>query len=288
MDSSVTLSVIIVSFNSSPFLTGCLSSVFAQAGRFPFEVIVVDNASVDNSVEIMHAKFPRVRVIANTMNKGFAAANNQGVRISSGEYILLLNPDTILHEGCLTSLVDFMGEHPDAAAAGPKIFNSDGSLQRTGVTFPSLRGVFVESLFLDLLFPSTRVFGTHRRVYDSPEVVLDVDYLQGACLMIRRKALDQVGLLDEEYFIYFEETDLCYRLKRKRWRVLYNPSASIVHIGGSGAAFYGKPELVNFHRSYLTYLRKHEPAARRSAFRILLLFRSAVRAVVFLFGAAMP
>jgi GT2 family glycosyltransferase len=286
MDSPAVLSVIVVSFNSSSFLPDCLSSVFAQESSFPVEVIAVDNASTDNSPEIIDRRFPRARVIRNETNRGFAAANNQGIVVAAGKYLLLLNPDTVLHADCLEHLVQFMDEHPEAGAAGPKIFNPDGSLQRTGVAFPSLWNVFVELPFLDALFPSSTIFGRQRRLYESPDVVHDVDCLQGSCLIIRREALEQVGLLDEEYFIYFEETDLCYRLRQREWRVLYDPSASIVHAGGSGSRFYGKRQLVNFHRSYLTFLRKHEPVHRRLAFRILLLLRAAVRMPVFLICAA--
>jgi hypothetical protein len=288
MESSVTLSVVIVTYNSSLFLTDCLTSVLRQGGTLAYEVIVVENASTDRSLDILRGQFPAARVIRNSANRGFTAANNQAIEAATGKYILLLNPDTVVHAGCLEIMVRFMDAHQEAGAAGPKICNEDGSLQRTGVTFPSLWNVFVESLFLDDLFPSSRIFGQHRRLYDNPDLVHDVDYLQGSCLCIRRRALDDAGFLDEDFFMYFEETDICYRLKQHGWKILYNPSASIVHAGGSGGTFYGKQQLVEFHRSYLTFLRKHEPSARRLVFRIVLLFRSAVRMFLFVLGSMVP
>ncbi len=266
---------------------GCLSSVFAQQTSFPFEVIVVDNASSDDSLQVVGLNFKHVCTISNAVNKGFAAANNQGIKAATGEYILLLNPDTVLHEHCLTNLVRFMDEHREAGAVGSKIFGSDDLLQQAGVSFPSLWNVFVESLFLDKVFPLSKIFGRHRRMYDDPEQVQNVDYLQGSCLLIRRSALANTGMLDEDYFMYFEEIDLCFRLKQQNWSIIYTPSASVIHFGGSGTTYYRKQQIIFFHRSYLTFLQKHETVPKQLLFRLLLFMRAAIRAMVFVFSAVL-
>lgn len=279
------LSIIIVTKNSASFIPECVNSILSQHTSFPVEVIVVDNASTDGIIELLEHRYPQISIIKNVDNRGFDAANNQAIRSSSGNIILLLNPDTRLEPGALEALVQYIFHREDVAAVGPKILNADGTLQRTGVSFPSLWNTFVEIFFLDLLFPRSRVFGRHRRLYEDPDAAYEVDYVQGSCLLLKRNALEEVGFLDEDYFMYFDEADLCCRLKRRGWRVMYVPHAVITHYGASGATYYDETRLGHFYRSYLLFLKKHYRPLRQAMFRALLFCRALVRVVVFTCGA---
>lgn len=275
------LSVVIVTHNSEQFLEGCLSSVQSQVVTDPFEVIVVDNASEDGSRKLLLEKFDQVTLIKHATNRGFAAANNDGIQAVSGKFVLLLNVDTIVAPGAFQAMVSHLLADHRIGALGPKILNRDGSLQRTGVSFPSLWSVLSESLFLDILFPTSRLFGRHRRLFDSPDSIHDVDYLQGSCLLLRKEALDECGVLDEKFFMYFEENDLCRRMKNNGWVVRYIPDAVITHFGGGSTGYYDQDRIAMFHRSYLLYLRKHEHVVRGMLFRVLLFLRALVRAFLF-------
>lgn len=278
------LSIIIVTYNAGPFLPNCLGSISRPLPPFGIEVIAVDNASADDSIGLIRRHFPRATIIANAANAGFAAANNTGFRRAAGEFILLLNPDTIVQDGALERMVDFLRGRPDAGAVGPRILDSEGKLHRTGVSVPSLWNLFAETFFLDALFPRSRIFGRHRRLYDDPDLSREVDCLQGSCLLVRREAIREM-LFDESYFLYFEETDLCTRLRREGWKVFYVPDASVVHIGGSGLGYYDRGRIMMFHQSYLVYLRKHCGTVRRFLFRALLLVRALLRALIMALGA---
>ncbi|HEY6193089.1 MAG TPA: glycosyltransferase family 2 protein [Bacteroidota bacterium] len=273
------LSIIIVTYDAALFLPDCLDSISRRPPPFAFEIIVVDNASTDDSVARARLHAPGAVVVENASNTGYAAANNAGYRRATGEFILLLNPDTILHDGALESMVGFLRANPDAGAIGPRILNPDGSLQRTGVSAPSLWNQLAETFFLDRAFPRSRIFGRHRRLYEDPGSRHDVDCLQGSCLLVRRDAVGPF-LLDEAYFLYFEETDLCARLREEGWRVVYVPDATVVHIGGSGSAHYDGVRVVSYHRSYLVYLGKHFGSSRQFLFRLLLIVRAFIRIVL--------
>jgi GT2 family glycosyltransferase len=274
-----TLSIIIVTYNAALFLPDCLGSITRHPPSFGFEVIVVDNASSDDSVAQVRRSVPGAVIIENRANAGFAAANNAGYCRAAGEYILLLNPDTIVHAGALDAMAGFLRANPDAGAIGPRIVNRDGSPQRTGVSAPSLWNLFAETFFFDRMFPRSKIFGRHRRLYDDPGVIRDVESLQGSCLLVRREAIGQ-KLFDEDFFLYFEETDLCARLRGEGWRVVYVPDASVVHIGGSGATHYDARRIVKFHQGYLVYLDKHAGGIRQVLFRSLLIVRALVRIAV--------
>ncbi|HZY10836.1 MAG TPA: glycosyltransferase family 2 protein [Bacteroidota bacterium] len=284
MSSTIKLSIVIVGYNSAQFLQNCLKSIFSQTPPFQLEVIVVDNASTDNSVSLIRQHYPQTKIISNEENKGFACGNNQGICQSLGQYILLLNPDTVVLDPALERLVDYIEATPDVGAVGPKIFNLDGSLQRTGVSFPSVWNLIVEVFFLDVIFPKSRLFGRHRRLYEDPNQINEVDYVQGSCLLIRKNILDDIGSLDESFFIFFEETDLCFRLKKAGWNVLYFPDASIIHYGRGGLGYYDDVSLVQFHRSYLRFIKKHYSIIHQYLFRCVLFIRSLVRSITLSFA----
>jgi GT2 family glycosyltransferase len=237
----------------------------------------VDNDSSDGTLGYIRALIPECITHRNAVNRGFAAANNQGIALSHGRYFLLLNPDTILRSGACDRLIEFMDLHPEVSACGPALLNGDGSPQRTGVTFPSLWNLFVEALFLDRLFPRSRLFGAHRKLYTDPEVPRKVDYVQGSCLLVRRETVEKVGALDEAFFMYFEETDWCKRIKDSGGEVWYVPGAKVFHFGGSAFGHYDERRLVAYHRSLLLFFEKHHAAWEGFVLRGIVLIRSAVR-----------
>jgi len=271
--------------NSAPFIEACLRSLGKQSLRLPHEVIVVDNASTDATLEIVRKTFPQTHLIGLKDNKGFSAGNNAGIRASTGDTVLLLNPDTVVGENALDALMSRLDADTSVAAAGPKIYNGDGTLQRTGISFPTLWNTLCETLLLDKAFPLSKIFGRHRRLYEDPDRPLAVDYLQGSCLMVKRPSLEAAGLLDEGFFMYFEEADLCRKFHSLGWKTVYEPAADIIHFGGSGSGFYERVRLTHFYVSYMRYLRLHETTARRVLFRILLAVRAATRIAAFFVGA---
>ncbi len=286
MPAPPTLSIIIVTYNAEAFIRGCLASILEYPPSFGFELITVDNASADGSLAAIRAGYPGATVIANPRNTGFAAAVNAGYAASSGEFALLLNPDTRLLDGALERMVGFLRRSPSAGAVGPRILNQDGTLQRTGVSAPSLWNLIVDTLFLDRAFPRSRIFGRHRRLFDDPDRSADVECLQGSCLLLRRSALG-ARVFDESYFLYFEETDLCVRLREGGWKICYFPDASIVHAGGSGARHYNSERIVHYHDSFALYLAKHEGGIRRLLFRSVLIVRALSRWIILTLGTVL-
>ena len=206
------LSIIIVNYNVKYFLEQCLCSVRAAIAGMEAEVLVVDNHSADGSVEYLRPRFPEVTFIENKDNPGFAKANNQAIRISSGEYVLLLNPDTVIGEESVRSLCFFMDEHPEAGGIGVKMLDGHGVfLAESKRSFPSPWVSFCKIFGLSKLFPSSRLFARYSLPYLNKEKQHKVEVLAGAFMFLRRKALDKVGLLDESFFMYGEDIDLSYR-----------------------------------------------------------------------------
>jgi hypothetical protein len=216
------------------------------------EVIVVDNGSQDGSAREVKKVFPSVHIIANKENLGFAKAANQGLQEASGKYVLLLNPDTQVKNGAVKRLMSFMDSHPDTGVAGAQLLNSDGSKQNSIANFPSLATELFNKSFLRWLFP--RRFPGKERNYSEP---VEVNSVIGACMMVRRKALDQVGFLDENYFLFLEETDWCYRMKKAGWRIFHVPQAEIYHSQGKSAETVRKRAKVEYFRSRYYFFKKN-------------------------------
>ena len=272
------VSIIIVTWNSRDYLRACLDALTENERGDQAEVFVVDNASSDGSAELVRASYPHVSLKEADVNLGFAAANNLAIGACSSEYLLLLNPDTVVHPGAIHALVEFMEAHPGAWAAGPMLLNADGSLQRTGVRFPSVWNMAVEALFLDRAFPKSRIFGRHRELYCYPLLARKVDFVQGSCLMVRREpVLERVGLLDDGYFMYFEETDWCFRMKKENGEVWLCPSARVVHFGGGEQGHYDAQRVYYFHESLFRFAGKHFSLAKRVMTRIIIFVRSILR-----------
>ena len=248
----VDLSIIIVNWNTKEYLLPCLKSIFRGGGVTGWEIIVTDNSSTDGSGDEIRKTFPSVQVIENDKNLGFSKAMNQGLQKASGRYALLLNPDTRVKNGAIEQLVSFMDGCPNAGAAGMQLLNSDGSKQNSIANFPSLATELLNKRLLRWLFP--KKFPGKERNYSKP---VEVDSVIGACMMVRRVALEQVGLLDEDYFLFLEETDWCYRMKRAGWKIYHVPQAEVYHLQGKSAETQKKKAKVEYYRSRYHFFKKN-------------------------------
>jgi GT2 family glycosyltransferase len=251
------LSIIIVSWNVKDILSDCLHSILRDAAAFPCEIIIVDNASTDGTANHIKMKFPTVRVIENHENQGYAQANNQGTSLAAGQYLFFLNPDTVLFGDTLSKLVDFMDCNPDIAMCGPRILNEDKTLQTSVRNFPSFRGAFYRYTILKYLGLFKSHFEKwHNRGFDYDKQA-DIEQLIGAAMLIRKKEFEQVGRFDERFFMYYEEVDLCRRLRNGGFRVVYYPGAQLIHLGGKSAKQIPARSRFMMLRSLLLYFRKN-------------------------------
>ena len=245
MGVAMDLSIIIVSWNTSGLLRQCLNSIYETSCRFSFEVIVVDNGSSDDSVSMVEECFPSVILLKNGKNLGFACANNQGLATGQGRYFMLLNSDTIVLPGAVDALVEAANRHPEVGVIGPKLLNMNGTLQQSWSSFPS----FVSELV-------GRNFRIRRPVPDVPNMY-DVDWIMGACMLVRSETIQDVGKMDEDYFFYSEETDWCFRIKKKNWKVWYLASTEIYHVGGGSTDRGSTAQLVRLYQGKLLYFQKN-------------------------------
>ena len=290
------LSIVIVNWNVRELLRRCLHSIMSSlqlpASNFQIEVIVVDNASSDDSVAMIEEEFPQVQLIANSENMGFTVGNNQGITASRGRYILLLNPDTEIVGDALATMVEYMDDHPQVGALGPQLLNPDGSIQSSRRRFPTLATAFLESTVLQQWFPRNRVT-RHYYMADRPDdEVQDVDWVTGACLLARREIVEQVGLLDEGFFMYSEELDWCRRMKAQRWKVVYLPTAKVIHHGGQSSEQVKSFQHIQFQRSKIRYFRKHHGSWQAEVLRLFILvtylYQLIVEALKWLVGHKRP
>ncbi len=264
------VTVVIVSFNTRELLRECLQTVLSQGG-VSLETIVVDNASRDGSVEMVRQDFPCVRVIASTTNLGFAAANNAAFAQARGRYVALLNSDAFLRPGTLARAVERMDREPEVGLSGALLVGRDGSWQPSARLFPSLLNDLINLTGLASRFPGSRLFGRVDRSWADPQEEVDTDWVPGAFSMIRRAALEAVGYFDERFFLYYEEVDLCYRMKAAGYRVAYWPELVVTHIGGESSKTLRRLSLSSSGsqltlwrmRSALIYYRKHHPLQAR-------------------------
>lgn len=260
-ESKIDLSIVIVNWNTKEALKGCLESIYASGLDF-FEIIVADNASEDGSISMLEEEFPQARLIKNARNVGFARASNQGMFLSQGDYILLLNSDTQIEVQALRRMIEFMEEHPQAGAMGPRLVLPDGRPQPYSFGCdPTLGYLWRRGLNLLLRKGYLHNWGT--------EETGEVDWVSGASLMLRRGALEETGLLDENFFLYFEDNDLCLRLRQKGWRIYFNPRMSVLHWGGRSLAQNEAAQKEYFY-SLLYFYNKHYGRLRTAILFILL------------------
>ncbi|HSM56420.1 MAG TPA: glycosyltransferase family 2 protein [Candidatus Sulfomarinibacteraceae bacterium] len=274
------ISIIIVNWNTGELLRQCLESIAASCAPLPYaqlELFVVDNASTDGSQRAATAPYPfTVTLIENDRNVGFAQANNQAIDRACGQFILLLNPDTEVRPGALATLVRFLEQYPTAGAVGPRLLNGDGSLQTSCYPAPTLSGELFRLFHLDAFVPH----GSYHMETWNQDAPREVEALLGACLLVRREVLDQVGLLDKEYFMYSEEIDLCYRIRRGGWTIHWVPQAEVVHYGGQSTRLVAAEMFLQLYRGKLLYFRKNSGRASAAAYKLLLGFASATRLLI--------
>lgn len=251
-EGGVDLSIIIVNWNSKEFLLRCLESIAQAQGPFSMETIVIDNGSSDGSVDAVKGRILGCHLIENQENLGFAKATNQGMREAQGRYILLLNPDTTVSREALEKLIAFMDKTPEAGIAGVQLLNGDGSKQNSIANFPCLTTELLNKRLLRWLFPER--FPGKERDYSNP---IEVDSVIGAAMMVRRRAIEEVGNLDEDYFLFLEETDWCYRMKKKGWKIFHLPQVEICHFQGKSAATEKKRAKVEYYRSRYLFFKKN-------------------------------
>ena len=273
------ISFIIVNWNTRKLLLQCLKAIYDTAVGFDFEVWLVDNGSSDGSVTAARKRFPKIHAIENSQNLGFAAANNQALRKMRGRYAVLINTDAFLKPGAIQSLFDFMEKTPAAAMACGQLQNPDGSKQNSIAPFPSLISLVANETLLRTFFPEK--YPSKRQYYLNP---IEVDSCIGACIMVRKRAIDTVGLLDERYFFFLEETDWALRMKNYGWRIFFVPSAKIVHEQGKtvGSDVSGR---ILFYRSRYQFFEKWHKK-RYPLVRIVAFSRLAVNALLNLAGMA--
>ena len=258
------LSFIIVSWNTCSLLLNCLRSIQQTITDYTYEVIVVDNGSTDASVQEVKKHFgSQVIVIENSENRGFARANNQALCMARGRFMVLLNSDVVLKEGCINALIFFLTATPSAAMAGPRMLNGEGTLQNSYDNFPTLMTELLNKSLLRALFPS-KYSGKN----PSATAPFEVDSLIGACMAIRGEAIQQAGLLDEDYFFFLEETDWCFRMRKAGWQIFHCPQAEVIHFQGQSKRRSPARARVEYYRSLYTFFKKNRSPASYAAVRL--------------------
>ncbi len=272
MTGPIDLSVIIVNWNSCGLLRDCLNSIEREAEGISVEIIVVDNGSEDGSAGMVRAEHPKVRIHCNARNEGFAKPNNDGILLSSGRYVLLLNNDTIVQPNALQTIVRMMDEHPRWGACGPMLLNPDMSLQRSVSGLHTPWTHTCDMLLVDKIFPNTRLFGAHdMRSFDYSRTQ-EAENIMGAAMCVRRAVIDELGMLDEELVIYYNDHDWCRRIHNSEWTLMYIAEAAIVHIGGQATKVLNKnldflDEMIN---NTMLYYEKHFGRCGVAVYRIML------------------
>lgn len=251
------VSIIIVNWNTREIICDCLKSIYDQTNKLDYEVIVVDNASSDDSVEVIKQAYPQVILIENPENRGFAAANNQGMAIAKGRYVLLLNSDTIILDNAIAKTLEFAKIRSDAAVIGCRVLNPDKTLQLTCFMFPSILNMILSTTYLYKIFPNNKFFGRERMSWWDRSDDREVDVVTGCFMLVRREAIEQVGLMDERFFMYGEETDWCWRFKQAGWKIMFMPSGYIIHLGGQSSKSVREDMLLQLRMSILHFIKKH-------------------------------
>jgi GT2 family glycosyltransferase len=285
------ISIVVVSYNTRELLRNCLASILTDGER-EVEVIVLDNHSLDGSADLVRSEFPGVRLIENSENVGFAKANNQGICEAHGKYVLLLNSDTVVRPGALRAMADFLDGHPGAGGVACRLLNADGTIQASISRRPGPVLLFFRLSRLSHFFRGDGLrrflrrylgwlLGATLRGYLDPytdrSAPFEVENISGACLMLRREAIGQVGLLDENFFMYFEDMDYCLRLRAAGWKLYYVPCVEIVHLGGQSSGGRMRDYSVHSYRSLFYFYRKHYSLWARFFVRFAVLLVNAIR-----------
>lgn len=279
MSSQTQLSIVIVSWNARDYLAECLESLAHYCSHRSSEVIVVDNASTDGSGEMVARRFPEVNLIQNKSNLGFAKANNLGIGKSSGKYVCLINSDVKFVQDCFTPLTAYMQENPHVAMLGPQMLDSNLRVRRSTMRFPTVWNSMCRALGLDRIFKGSRFFGGQMVTDFDHTHTADVEVLNGWFLMVRREALERVGLLDERFFMYGEDIDWCYRFHRAGLRTVFVAEARAVHYGGASSANAPVRFQIEMYRANGQYWRKHHGRIAAVIYFMIIWLHQAVRLV---------
>lgn len=255
--SKIDISIIIVNWNTKDLLCNCIYSILKQNIKPQIEIIVVDNGSTDGSVDMVQQEFRKVQLIKNTDNNGFASANNQGVKIARGRYLLFLNSDTILLDDTLNNIKSFADKHSKIGAIGCLVYNKDGTIQPSCMAFTSFFNILSRAFYLHRIFPKSKIFANADMTWFGYDEVKEIDAVKGCFIFIRHETFIAVGLFDERYFFYGEDMDLCYRLKRVGFKNLFFPSTKIIHFGGSSIKGYEYWFSLVLWASKLKFIKKH-------------------------------
>jgi len=267
------LSVVIVNYNVKHFIEQCLFSVLKASENFECEVFVVDNNSVDGSVTLIREKFPQINLIVNKTNTGFSVANNQAIRLAKGEYILLLNPDTVVQEDTFTRILAFMDAHPEAGGLGVKMLDGQGNFapeSKRGLPTPEV--AFYKMFGFSRFFPKSKRFGKYHLSYLPEDQLSEIDVISGAFMLIRKSVLDQIGLLDETFFMYGEDIDLSYRIKKAGYKNYYFPDTQIIHYKGESTKRSSLNYVVIFYKAMAIFSKKHFSGSNAFWFNALIHF----------------
>jgi len=251
------VSIVIVNWNTKTLLADCLESIYEQTDGVEFEVIVVDNGSSDNSALMVGQRFPEVVLIKNEQNIGYAAANNKGIDIATGRYVLVLNSDIVIVDNAIAETVEFADIHSGAAVVSCKVCNPDNSVQATCFMYPSLLNMILADTYLNRIFKNNKFFGRERMTWFKWDYSFELDVVAGCFMLVRREAIEQVGLMDESFFMYSEETDWCYRFGEANWEVVYTPHTKIIHLGGQSSRQNAPQMILQLRGSVLQFLKKH-------------------------------
>ena len=251
------LSVVIICWNDSKVILNCLESIYAETSAIEFEVIVSDNGSTDGSLALIRERHPKMRIVENGANLGFAAGNNVGIRVAQGEYVLILNPDTIIRDRALEKLVGYADCHPEAGAFGCRVLNPDGSFQNPARPSPTILGYFIAALNLRWLGYISKTFASDIYPGWDGHTEREIGFQSGCCVMFRGDLLKRLGGFDERFFYHFEESDLCYRIWKSGFSILFCPDAEITHLGGQSVGRFPIRFALETYRSAYRFFYKH-------------------------------
>lgn|SRR5574341_63442 len=285
--SQIDISVVIVTWNSEKWIKNCLDSVLAESDKLKLEIIVVDNFSQDKTVELLKTYGTEIKLIQNSANLGYARGCNQGLKIAQGDYILLLNPDTEITNNSLNEMLAFMEQNPQAGAVGPQLLGFEGKIQPSCRRFPNYKLLLWEFSGLSRLFPESQLFGAWKMGDFDFKSTREVDQPMGSALLVRIKAIRQIGLLDEQFSMFYNDVDLCKRIKQAGWKVYFYPKAKIYHFKGASTAQVKIKMVFLTHWGNFLYLKKFNSSGIKKIWLFLfglgLLFSAFPRVIYYFF-----
>jgi GT2 family glycosyltransferase len=260
------LSIIIVSYNSGPFLEKCLNAIFREEHGFSVKVILVDNHSRDGSIERIETEFPELTCVRNNQNLGFAKACNQGLELANGEYVLFLNPDAFIKSDTLARCVTFMDVNTDVGMMGCRLLNMDGTFQPSCSDFPYIHKLFLDHLLRNRIFPHAL---RHRLLlkYWTHDQIREVDWILGAFMLSRLGLLKELRGFDEDFFLYGEDMELCYRIKQNRWKIAFFPDAMVMHMGNP---VWDSKRVLRVHKAILMFYKKHFSLPKKAFLQLIM------------------